>query len=61
MLSSSSLLRLSLCRWNVYAGIMNYLPDITKMKLMKHTGNGGLQSLKVNVRPSLVVVECNFG
>ena len=44
-----SLLGLSFCTWKVFTAIVNYLPDMIKLKLMDQAGTGGLQSFKVNL------------
>ena len=46
------LLGLTSPTWKVFTDITNYLPHMKKLKLMNHTGTGGLQSFKVNVRPT---------
>ena len=35
----------------------DYLPHMKKLKLMNHMGTGGLQSFKVNVRPSSLIMS----
>ena len=44
--------------WKVFTDITNYLTHMKNLKLMNHMGTGGLQSLKVNVRPSSLVLSC---
>ena len=36
-----------------------YLPHMKKLKLMNHMRTGGLQSFKVNVRPSSLIMSHN--
>ena len=43
--------------WKVFTDITNYLPHTKKLKLMNHMGTGGLQSFKVNVRPSSLIMS----
>ena len=51
---TSSLLGLSLRTWKDFTGIINYEPNTIKLELMYQTGTVGLQSFKMNVRPSLL-------
>ena len=57
MFNTYTLLGLSRPNWKVFTDIANYLPDMKKLKLMNHMGTGGLQSFKVNVRPSSLIMS----
>ena len=57
MFNTESLLGLSRPTWKVFADITNYFPHMKKLKLMNHMGTGGLQSFKVNVRPSSLIMS----
>ena len=50
-------LALSLPTWKGFTDITNYLPLMNKFKPMNHMGNGGLQSLKVNVSASSPIMS----
>ena len=39
-----------------FTDITNYLTHMKKLKLMNHMGTGGLQSFKVKVRPSSLIM-----
>ena len=54
-----SLLGLSFPTWKAFTGITNYLPYMKMLKLMNHMRTGGLQSFKVNVRPSSLIMSWN--
>ena len=43
--------------WKVFTDITNHLLHMKKLKLMNHMGTGGLQSFKVNVRPSSLIMS----
>ena len=53
------MLGLSRLTWEVFTDIANYLLPPEKLKLMNHMGTGGLQSFKVNVRPSSLIMLYN--
>ena len=57
MFNTYSLLGLSRPIWKVFTDITNYLPHMKKLKLMNHMETGGLQSFKVNVRPSSLIMS----
>ena len=46
--NTESLLGLSIRTWKFLTGTIDYLPDMIQLKLMNHTGTGGLQPFKVN-------------
>ena len=52
MFNTLSLLGLSRPTWKVFTYITNYLTHMKKLKMINYMGTGGLQSFKVNVRPS---------
>ena len=57
MFNTLSLLGLSRPTWKVFTHVTNYLTHMKKLKLMNHIRNGGLQSFKVNVRPSSLIMS----
>ena len=59
MFNTLSLLGLSRPTWRVftYKVFTNYLTHMKKLKLMNYMGTGGLQSFKVNVRPSSLIMS----
>ena len=52
-----SLLGLSFPTSKVFTGITNYLPYMKMLQLMNDMGSGGLQSFKVNVRSSSLIMS----
>ena len=46
----------SLRTWKVFTGISIHLPDMIKLKSMNYTGTRGLQSFKVHVISSLLIM-----
>ena len=50
-------LGLSRPAWKVFTDMTNYFTHMKKLKLMNHMGTGGLQSFKVDVRPSSLIMS----